>query len=280
MPDIYSIKAPNYVNYMHIKSNIKPIDFHLHDGLEIYFLVSGDVNYFIEKRVYPLKYGDLIITNEYEVHTPSYLSGKTYERIILQFKSEILQKFSLPNFNLLNCFKNRPLGEQNKICLNKNQLEEILRFFRKIENASNSDLPGSEILKLTSFIDLLVFINKIFMSIEPIEEHLNVPEKLIPILNYIDINLDNKLSLELFEKKFYINRFYLSRLFKISTGVNIHEYITFKRISKAKKLLSEGFSVTDSCIKSGFIDYSNFIRVFKKIVGVPPGNYRKLNRPK
>lgn len=277
MPDLYSIKTPDYVNYMHVKSKIIPINFHLHDGLEIYFLVSGDVNYFIEKRVYPLKYGDLIITNNYEVHTPSFQSGKTYERIILQFKSEIPQRFSSPNFNLLNCFINRPLGEQNKISLNKNQLEEILRFFNKIENANNSDLPGSDILKLTSFIDLLVFINNIFMNIEPIEEHPNVPDKLIPILNYIDSNLDNELTLDLFEKQFYINRFYLSRLFKASTGINIHEYITFKRISKAKKLLSAGFSVTDSCMKSGFIDYSNYIRVFKKIIGIPPGKYKKLN---
>jgi AraC-type DNA-binding domain-containing proteins len=260
---------------MHAKSGTIPIDFHLHDGFEIYFLISGDVNYFIEKTVYPLKYGDIIITNNYEVHTPSFQSGQIYERVVLQFKAEIPEKFSSPQFNLLNCFVNRPLGERNKISLGKNKLGELRQLFDRIENANSSNIPGSEILKLTSFIDLLVFINKEYAENELVENHNNVPEKMVPILEYIDSNLSNELTLELLERKFYINRFYLSRLFKKNTGVNIHDYITYKRISKAKKLLTDGFSVTDTCIMSGFIDYSNFIRVFKKIVGMPPGQYKR-----
>lgn len=272
---MYSIDTSKYIEYMHAKSGTIPIDFHLHDGFEIYFLISGDVNYFIEKTVYPLKYGDIIITNNYEVHTPSFQSGQIYERVVLQFKAEIPEKFSSPQFNLLNCFVNRPLGERNKISLGKNKLGELRQLFDRIENANSSNIPGSEILKLTSFIDLLVFINKEYAENELVENHNNVPEKMVPILEYIDSNLSNELTLELLERKFYINRFYLSRLFKKNTGVNIHDYITYKRISKAKKLLTDGFSVTDTCIMSGFIDYSNFIRVFKKIVGMPPGQYKR-----
>jgi AraC-like DNA-binding protein len=275
MADSYSIINPKQVNYMHLKGEIIPIDFHLHDGFEIYFLISGDVNYFVEKKVYPLNYGDLIITNSYEVHKPSFQSGKVYERIILQFKAELPEIFSLPQFYLLNCFMNRPLGSRNKISLNKNQLEEFLILLNRIENASNFNFPGDEILQLTSFIELLVFVNRAFEDIQLVEEYPNVPEKLVPILDYIDNNLDSELSLELFENNFYINKFYLCRLFKESTGINIHEYVTFKRISKAKKLLSIGLNVTDSCMMSGFIDYSNFIRVFKKIVGISPGQYKK-----
>ena len=278
MPELYSINKSNYINYMHNKGEIFPISFHLHDGFEIYFLISGDVNYFIEKKVYTLNYGDLIITNNYEVHTPSFQSMKKYERIIIQFNSEIPGKFSTPGFNLLDCFIKRPLGINNKISLGKNQLTELLSLFNRIETAANSDISGSEILKITAFIDLLVFINKAFAGSKHEEDHPNVPEKLLPIMDYIDDNLESQLSLAAFENRFYLNRFYLSRLFKESTGINIHEYITFKRISKAKMLLSSGYSVTESCSQSGFTDYSNFIRVFKKIVGVPPGQFKKLSK--
>lgn len=202
MPSLYSIKELNTVNYWHQKSDIIPIDFHIHDGFEIYFLISGDVNYFIEKKIYPLKYGDLIITNNYEVHMPTFQSSKVYERIILQFGPEIPEKFSSPQLNLLNCFINRPLGMQNKISLDKYQLEELLRLFKRIDNLNNLDYPGSEILKLTSFIDLLVFINRIFTSIKPVEEHPNVPEKLVPILDYIDIILTVNYRLNYWKKGF------------------------------------------------------------------------------
>ena len=277
MPDLYSIDPLDPIHYSHSKGEIFPIDYHLHDGFEIFFFISGDVNYFIEKKVHTLKYGDLIITNNYEVHTPSFKSDKEYERIFLQFKPEIPERFSSPQFNLLGCFLDRPLGMYNKTSLGKKQCKELMRLFRRIEDANNSDLPGSEILRITSFIELLVFINRVFKIAGPAEEHHNVPKKLMPILDYIDDNLESELTLELLQEKFYINRFYLSRLFKESTGINIHEYITYKRISKAKRLLSEGYSVTDSCMISGFVDYSNFIRIFKKTVGVPPGQYKKLN---
>lgn len=278
MTDLYSINTKKNFNYMHTRGDIIPINFHSHDGFEIYFLISGDVNYFIEKKVYALKYGDLVITNDYEVHTPSFRSGKTYERIIIQFSSELPEKFSTPGLNLLDCFINRPLGLNNKISLSKNKLAELLNLFGRIESSSSSNALGSDILKTTAFIDLLVFINRVYTNANRVEDHPNVPDKLLPILDYIDDNLDSQLSLVTLENRFYLNRFYLSRLFKECTGINIHEYITLKRISKAKMLLTSGSSVTDSCSQSGFSDYSNFIRVFKKIVGVPPGQYRKMSK--
>jgi len=58
--------------------------------------------------------------------------------------------------------------------------------------------------------------------------------------------------------------------------MNLHEYIIFKRVARAKKLLMEGKSVTETCHLSGFNDYSNFIRTFKRTVGISPGKYSKI----
>ncbi len=275
MPEMYYIKAADKVGYYHIKGEVPNVDFHFHDGCEIYFLFSGDLNYFVEKKVYPAKYGDLFITNANEVHTPSFKSDSFYERIYIQFDPSVATLFSSPDFDLLNCFNNRPKGERNRISLISSQIEDILRLFYKIENAARNPANGADILKIAYFIELLVFINRIFMNVQQFEEQSDIPEKLVQLFDYIEDNLDSDLSLETLEQKFYINRFYLSRLFKKSTGINIHGYILLKRISWAKKLLIEGRSVTDACQMSGFNDYSNFIRIFKKTVGVSPGRYRK-----
>ncbi len=263
-------------NYSHaITEDPAPADFHLHDLFEIYFFISGNVNYFIEKKVYSLQFGDLLLMNSHEIHKPAINPGKSYERIVIHFNPELAKSFNTPSFDLLTCFTNRSAGEKNLIHLNTRQSEEILKIFNRIESSGDAQ-AGSDILKLSGFLELLVFINKVFSKTLPPEPQSPViSAKLAPILDYIDLNLGNDLSLKFLEGHFYINRFYLSRLFKKATGSTLHEYILFKRISKAKKLLKEGCNVTETCAKSGFNDYSNFLRMFKKTVGVSPGQYKK-----
>jgi len=272
---IYSENTDNDFIYTHLKIESPKVDFHLHDGYEIFFLVSGDVNYFVEKKIYPIKYGDLIITNNHEIHKPSFQSKNIYERICLEFNPELIRPFSSTSFNLSNCFINRENGEQNKLSLSHQQLKDVLGYFNKIQSLCDDTQDGNEILKLNTLIELLVYLNRIFMNVPPNYGITNIPGKLIPILDFIDNNLEGDLRLKALEKKFYIDRFYLSKLFKKSLGSNIHNYIIFKRISRAKKLLSEGLNVTDTCIKCGFNDYSNFLKMFKNTVKVSPGKYIK-----
>ncbi|MDE6850552.1 MAG: AraC family transcriptional regulator, partial [Clostridia bacterium] len=69
---------------------------------------------------------------------------------------------------------------------------------------------------------------------------------------------------------------YLSRKFKESTGVGIHEYLTFIRLQKAAvELVSTKDSVTDIALRCGFSDGNYFKDVFKKKYGVTPREYRK-----
>ena len=78
-------------------------------------------------------------------------------------------------------------------------------------------------------------------------------------------------------KNTYVSVNQLCRLFTRYCGTTVTKYITSKRITEAKKRLEEGKSVTDTAFMCGFNDYANFIRVFKKAVGVPPGKYKKFS---
>lgn len=274
--DSFYSNIDRYFNYTHNKTvNPSDIDFHLHDRFEIYFFISGNVNYLIEKKVYSLEYGDLLVINSHEIHKPSFLTGNTYERIVVHFDPSIPRLLSPPDFNLLNCFTNRPKGSNNRLSLNKDQLNGLFEIFIKMERLENDCKKSTVILKLICFLELLVFINNAFSSSQQSDIHLKLPQKLVPILDYIDENLHNELSLGTLEREFYIDRFHLSRLFKKSIGSSIYEYIIMKRISKAKTLLAEGHNVTYTAGMCGFNDYSNFLRMFKRIVGMPPGQYKK-----
>ena len=68
----------------------------------------------------------------------------------------------------------------------------------------------------------------------------------------------------------------ICKIFKEETGTTLNRYITAKRITIAKELLSGGSSVTDACMSCGFRDYSNFLKAFTKAVGVSPKKYAAL----
>ena len=127
MLETYYRDTARSVVYTHIRDE-KPVhaDFHLHDQFEIYFFLSGDVNYFIEKKMYTLQYGDLLIMNGHEIHKPSFFTDAPYERIVLQFDAAIAEALNSPSFNLLSCFVDRPSGEKNRLSLGRKQCEEIL----------------------------------------------------------------------------------------------------------------------------------------------------------
>jgi len=95
-------------------------------------------------------------------------------------------------------------------------------------------------------------------------------------MSFIGINYASELSLELISNHCHCNPTYLSRVFKESTGTNISEYINRVRIERAKTALQfTGKSVTDIGYEIGYSDTAYFSKVFKKLTGMSPKEYRK-----
>lgn len=265
----------NSLKYSHVTHKTLNRDFHFHDGYEVFFVANGEINYFVEKKVFNLKYGDLIFVNNGEFHKYSSTASQNFEKLSLGFGLPLVDQLQKMGLDLLNCFNIHQGVHKILVKLNKEQIETIEAMFQKFENVSNESPTIGKALKFAYLIELLVFVNHAFTQDRNEEETMLIPEKLLFIMNYINDNLQNDLSLENIGKKFYINSVYLSFLFKKLTNVNIHEYIIFKRIERAKNLMFSGYNVTEACHLSGFNDYSNFIRTFKKIVGMSPGKYMR-----
>ena len=71
------------------------------------------------------------------------------------------------------------------------------------------------------------------------------------------------------------NPSYFSELFKRATGESFSYHLAKLKIRYAKTLLSQGFSVTEACFRSGFGSTNNFLYTFKKLEGIPPCEYKK-----
>lgn len=95
-------------------------------------------------------------------------------------------------------------------------------------------------------------------------------------LRYIQANYMNQISLADLSKSLHVCSSYLSTLFKQEMGITFTDYINELRIKKSKELLaSTTLSILDISIHTGFGDQSYFTKVFKKLEGKTPSQYRK-----
>lgn len=106
-------------------------------------------------------------------------------------------------------------------------------------------------------------------------EIVGADESIRKVLNYIEDHIDGDLSLNVLAEVCYLNPSYLSRMFKKSTGEKISDYVSLKRIEIARKLLIYSqLKVNEIGQKVGYQTPHSFTRLFKKIEGISPIEYR------
>lgn len=265
---------PEHINVEKVCSNIaNNTTFHLHNSFEVYLFLQGDVNYWVEQSVYHLKRGTLLIFNNQEIHRVVNPSSKKYERLLIHFHPNVIEPFNTEITNLLSCFIHREKGQNNAILLSDRQLDVFLSLVKKLSDALHSEKYGSDVLTRNYLAEILIFINRLYQQNTDFLEQDTLSGRLHDILDYIEVHLSDDLSLDNISSHFSLDKSYLGRLFKKETGSTIYNYILLKRISLAKQLLSEGKNVSETCSLSGFNDYANFIRTFKKITGSSPSHY-------
>ncbi|MEH7335005.1 response regulator [Neobacillus drentensis] len=95
------------------------------------------------------------------------------------------------------------------------------------------------------------------------------------IEKYLQANFDREVKLQEISEHFYISREYISRKFKQEFNVNISDYIVKIRMEKAKSLLKNSqLKIYEIANMIGYQDDKYFRKVFKKVVGVTPNEYR------
>lgn len=94
-------------------------------------------------------------------------------------------------------------------------------------------------------------------------------------LDFMRENYAKKLRLEDVADHVYVSQWHLSKLMNRHTGKNFSELMNEVRVEKAKELLADpGYRIGDIAEQVGFLDMAHFSRVFKKITGSSPSDYR------
>ena len=256
------------------KKDIK-FEYHHHDFSKIVILIDGDLTYYIEGKAYILKPWDILFVNKNEIHKPVVNPNKYYELIVIWLNPDFMAKYAQGNNNLLKCFEVAIKNNYNLLRLNMKSIEIIKNLIQDIQNCNNSNEFGSEILKESLFVQLMVLMNRLFLNSDKNRdiEDIQYDKTIEGVLNYINSNLENDLSIDTIASEFFISKYYLMRKFKNQIGSSIHNYVVQKRLILARSLISDGLSMSSVCSRCGFNDYSSFVRAFKKVYGVSPSNY-------
>ena len=94
-------------------------------------------------------------------------------------------------------------------------------------------------------------------------------------LRYMADNYAHPLTLSVVAKEVGLSPGYFSTLFHSVVGISFREHLCRIRVEESKRLLlSSDYSLTDIAVSMGFTDQSYYCKVFKRIVGLPPGQYR------
>lgn len=247
--------------------------FHLHNCFEILFILKGEMDYFIDHSVYHLQRGSLLNINTKEIHMGNINSDSEIEYAVMHFHPEIFSGINLPGINLLECFVNRNMGENNIILLEEEKIENFITEVEELTFYMNDKAYGAPAQTVLSLAKILIMINQIYQKQVPhvSKSMVTTSELLKQIISFIDAHLTSELSLDTIAKEFSFQKDYLNRVFKKETGDTLHNYIVSKRISLSVKLLAEGKTIVEASKESGFNDYAHFIRTFKKITGYTPG---------
>ncbi len=269
----------------HLHTEEKAMAMHIHDTYEIFYAISGAKRFLIDNKYYDIQPGDLFVINQYESHYLDQIDSMELDRIVISIHPDYLKKISTDTTDLDYCFSYRNDSFSHRIELTKELQQRFIFYTHKITNTTGY---GSDIIENTAFMELMVMINSQFLSqcssnSDKVTTNKNTNDtyqynsQVADILEYINQNISNDLTIKSLAEHFFLSESYICRIFKAETGTTINKYLTARRISIAKSLLDVGLSVTEVCEKSGFHDYSNFLKAFTKAVGISPKKYSQYS---
>lgn len=174
------------------------------------------------------------------------------------------------------------LGDAKYHCYLLSSLcRNILNLYFNQEIEADSSSMQNVITTIFSLEELKNYYRNFFMNISHLLENRNVyaiDDNIEKLKIYVERNYQKELSLEFISSLFYMNRSYLSHLFRQKTGCKYVDYVNTVRIGKAKELLCSSERKMYQIAKSvGYDNIKYFFRVFKKITGVTPVQYQEAH---
>ena len=243
---------------------------HSHAFCEIIFIMEGSGTVMLDGISRDVRKGDLVIYNAGIEHCECNSTDSPMKMYF--FAMDKFQITKLPQNCLLPSNYDCIYAGDELYPVFKNLLESIIEEFQK------KDYFYAEISQSISRT-VLMYIFRLINKHEEKATQLFSGGELETAISYIKENYKNELSLENVAGACFLNKYYLSHLFKRYMGTSVGKYILKLRIEEARRLLSDtSISVSKVSALSGFKDPNYFSRAFKKETSLSPLSYRRAHK--
>lgn len=271
----------DYMTHYEISPTLMSQGLHAHDYYEFYLHLKGGRQYCVEDIVFELKPNQLIIIPPLRMHGLVCDTDLVdYERCYLYLSPEILNNCGLNKIDLCKYF--------DDVCNNKKFTQEISKdeaafisgIMKKMEkNNSYEKKESNPFLFLDDYSMILNILSIAQRISQKTPELINTNTNntaISKVLHYINQHFTEEISINELSQMFNMSESSLSHEFKKYSKKSVYEYVLYKRIIKAKEMLISDSNLTQISLDCGFNDYSNFLRIFKKISGCSPREYKNL----
>lgn len=269
------------------KEHRKPLE-HFHDTFELAFFVRADIHVFVKDTKYHIRDGDWLLINPYEIHSIFYNPAHDYTRYVLQFNEGFLKDL-LAALSLEGRLAALQLKRNKRACLDLPQRMRVEAMYRSLlqlyERQPGNDgkryglHPSDAELKLHLALLLLEYdklcetaaaARRVRPSEDPVRE----------MIAYLDDHYMEPVQLHDLEHHFGRSKFTICRQFSQTTQFTVVEYLQYRRVIEAqKRLIQTEQPILDIALDCGFQSIQHFYRIFKKICGRTPLQYRRNELP-
>ncbi len=275
--DLLLTKSKLYTHYIAEQNsqNLTMKSIHNHSHYEILYIPEGERVLVAEKSKYKLDKNCIALVSPYILHrtlkSTSY-TNNYYKKYLINFTKDFLAKISMAlDVDVFTAFQQKIILIQFDDEKEKNFVKSTM--LQMLEYNDTGNLYDEQMFRLL-LCELLTFLAK-KVTKEAVYNETMITDK---IIEYMENNFEEDISLESLSKQFFISKYEISRVFSKNVGISFVEYLTRIRIENSKKLLKDtSLSITMISELTGFHSSSNFARVFKKITGISPMSYRKEN---
>ena len=236
---------------------------HTHNHTELFYIVGGKGQFFIEDKVFPVDVNNLVVINPNVTHTEASLNAQPLEYIVLGIEGITLASGENANgqFCLLDHFESAEISG----CLRN--------ILREMEQKS----PGYEDV-CQAFMEILVIrlMRSTTLSVATEPQTIAGNRQCALVRRYIDDHFKEALTLDLLAEEAHMNKYYLSHAFKKEYGVSPINYMLSRRIDESKYLLAEtDLSLSRIAQLLGFSSLSYFSQAFRKTQDISPMEFRQ-----
>lgn len=240
-------------------------------------VISGNCSYAVGEDSYKAEQGDVFLLHGASERTLLKV-GDDFRALCVRFeprffwleKNEISVFPHLQTAFALTCGRDAVISSA---CSVSGEIKKLLQCIKKEYSEKAKDyIP---IIQMNVLSSIILFSRECDVT----GKNAEVTSHVQPIsrsMNYICAHIDEPLSLEKIAEAAHMSRTYYCTAFKAVNGITPWEFVNIKRVEIAEDMLREGDElILNIAMKCGFNNSTNFNRIFKKITGVTPKEYRR-----